>query len=430
MTPGMMGLLLVGAFILLVVIGVPIGFALGLAGVLGLVVMDVTFMMFSQTLISGIDNFALLAIPFFVLLGSILSKSQISRSLIELADELLGFLPGGLAVGTVISSMMFATASGSGPATVAAIGSITIPEMEKRGYAPSFSMGVASAAGALGPIIPPSIPLIIYGVVAEESILKLFLAGLGAGLLFAFLMVIYSMFRAYREGIPRSGKRPSGRKVLKLMWKAKYAMGAPALVLGGIYTGVFTPTEAGAIGCVYALIIGVFFEKTLNLKSIYECFAEGTRNSAMIMFVIASAHLMAWLMASAQIPGAAAEAISHISANKYVFLLLVNILFLFIGSVLDTPAAIVIIVPILEPIATSLGIDPIHLGAVIVVNFVIGYITAPFGYNLFVTKTITGRGIGEVSMSVMPFLAVCLIGLMMVTYIPQIVLFFPELFMN
>nr|WP_319491452.1 TRAP transporter large permease [uncultured Desulfobacter sp.] len=428
MSAGLIALSLLGAFLLLVVIGVPIGFALGLSGVLGLVMMDVNFLMFAQTLIGGIDNFALLAIPFFVILGSILSKSRISQSLIELADELIGFLPGGLAVGTVLSSMLFATASGSGPATVAAIGSITIPEMENRGYPPSFSMGVAAAAGALGPIIPPSIPLIIYGVVAEESILKLFLAGLGAGILFTLLMVAYSIFRAVREGIPRSGRRPSPVRVVRLLWQARYAIGAPVLVLGGIYSGVFTPTEAGGIGCIYAIIVGVFFQKTLDLKGIIECFAEGTKSSAMIMFVIASANLFAWLMASAQIPAIAAEAISTLSANKYVFLLLVNILFLFIGSLLDTPAAIVIIVPILEPIAVNLGIDPIHLGAMIVVNFVIGYITAPFGYNLFVTKTITGRGMGQVSMSVMPFLLVCLFGLMLVTYIPQITLTLPALF--
>ncbi|PLX66667.1 MAG: C4-dicarboxylate ABC transporter permease [Denitrovibrio sp.] len=430
MTSGVVALILFGSFIFLVVLGVPIGFALGLAGVLGLVLMDVTFMMFSQTLISGIDNFALLAIPFFVLLGSILSKSQMSKSLVELADELIGFLPGGLAVGTILSSMLFATASGSGPATVASIGSITIPEMEKRGYPRSFSMGVAASAGALGPIIPPSIPLIIYGVVASESILKLFLAGLGCGLLFALLMMIYAVIRAYREKIPRSGNLPSFKRLANLVWNAKYALGAPTLVLGGIYSGVFTPTEAGALGCLYVLIIGFFVQRTLTFKSVYECIAEGTKNSAMIMFVIASAYLMVWLMASAQIPAIAAEAISGISANKIVFLLLVNLLFLFIGSILDTPAAIVIIVPILEPIAVNFGIDPIHFGAVIVVNFVIGYITAPFGYNLFVVKTITGRGMGEVSLSVLPFLVICLFGLLLVTFIPQISLFFPELLMK
>jgi C4-dicarboxylate transporter, DctM subunit len=430
MSTGLIALILLGVFILLVVIGVPIGFALGLAGILGLVMMHVTFMMFSQTLIAGINNFALLAIPLFILLGAILAKSQISQSLIELADELIGFLPGGLAVGTVLSSMLFATASGSGPATVAAIGSITIPEMEKRGYSRSFSMGVAASAGALGPIIPPSIPLIIYGVVAEDSILRLFLAGLGAGLLFALLMILYSIWRAMREGIPRTGKRPSARRLIKATWKARYALGAPVLVLGGIYSGAFTPTEAGGIGCVYVLLVGLFLERTLNLRSTFDCFAEGAKNSAMIMFVIASANLLAWLMAAGQIPAVAANAILHLSSNKYVFLLLVNILFLIIGSLLDTPAAIVIIVPILKPIAMHLGIDPIHLGAVIVVNFVIGYITAPFGYNLFVAKSITGRGMGEVSLSVLPFLVLCLIGLLLLTYIPQISLFFPNLIMG
>jgi len=430
MTPGTIALVLFGLFILFVVIGVPIGFALGFSGVLGLALMDVNFMMFSQTLITGIDNFALLAIPLFVLLGAILEKSRISQSLIELADELIGFFTGGLAVGTVISSMIFATASGSGPATVAAIGSITIPEMEKRGYSRSFSMGIAASAGALGPIIPPSIPFIIYGVVTEESILRLFLAGLGAGLLFAVLLILYSIYRAARENIPRTGRRPSLRRLVRAIYKARYALGAPVVVLGGIYAGIFTPTEAGAIGCLYALCVGFFLERTLDTKSCIECFKEGAKNSAMIMFVIASAGLLAWLMAAGRIPAAVTEVMLDISVNKYIFLLLVNLLFLIIGSLLDTPAAIVIIAPILQPIAVQFGIDPIHLGAIIVVNFVIGYITAPFGYNLFVVKSITGRSMGEVSLSVMPFLVICLLGLLIVTYFPQVSLALPRLFMG
>ena len=430
MSTGVIAGLLLGGFLILVVIGVPIGFALGLAGVMGLVLMHVTFMMFSQTLIAGMNNFALLAIPFFVLLGAILDKSRISNSLIELAEELLGFLPGGLAVGTVLSSMLFSTASGSGPATVAAIGSITIPEMEKRGYTPSFSMGVAASAGALGPIIPPSIPLIIYGVVTGQSILKLFLAGLGAGILFALLLILYCVWRAIREKVPYSGHRPSLRRIFRVTWRARYAIGAPVIVLGGIYSGTFTPTEAGAIGCIYALLVGFLLEHTLNWKNTFTCFAEGAKNSAMIMFVLASANLLAWLLASGQVPQIATAAILHISHNKYVFLLLVNVLFLIIGSLLDTPAAIVIVVPMLTPIATRLGIDPTHLGAVIVVNFVMGYITAPFGYNLFVTKSITGRGMGEVSLSVLPFLVMTFIGLLLLTYIPQISLFFPHLLMG
>ncbi|PIE64924.1 MAG: C4-dicarboxylate ABC transporter permease [Desulfobacterales bacterium] len=427
MSPGMFALVLVFLFLFFVIIGVPIGFSLGASGVLGLILTDTNFMMFSQTLITGINNFALLAIPLFVIFGAILEKSRISQSLIELADEIIGFFTGGLAVGTVLASMIFATASGSGPATVAAIGSITMPEMEKRGYSRSFSMGIVASAGALGPIIPPSIPFIIYGVVTEESILRLFLAGLGAGLLFAFLMIFYSVYRATKEHIPRTGKKISLDRILKATYKAKYALGAPVIVLGGIYAGIFTPTEAGAVGCLYALCVGFLLEKTLNIKSCMECFKEGAKNSAMIMFVIANAGLFAWLMASQQIPSALAEMILGFSINKYVFLLLVNLLFLVIGSLLDTPAAIVIIAPILKPIAIQLGIDPIHFGAIIVVNFVIGYITAPFGYNLFVVKSITGRDLGEVSISVLPFLIISLFGLLIITYIPYITLFLPNI---
>ena len=430
MGPGIITLILFSSFLIFVVIGVPIGFALGFSGLLGLVLMDVNFMMFSQTLITGINNFALLAVPLFIIFGAILEKSRISQSLIELADEMIGFISGGLAVGTIVSSMIFATASGSGPATVAAIGSITIPEMEKRGYSKSFSMGVAATAGALGPIIPPSIPFIIYGVVTEESILRLFLAGLGAGLLFAFLLIVYSIFRAIRENIPRAEKRPSLKRLGRATWNARYALGAPVIVLGGIYAGIFTPTEAGAIGCLYGLVVGFFFERTLNWQSFVECFQDGAKNSAMVMFVIASAGLISWLMAAGQIPTSTTEAVLSISGNKYIFLLLVNLLFLIIGSLLDTPAAIVIIAPILKPIAIQMGIDPIHLGAIIVVNFVIGYITAPFGYNLFVTKSITKRGMGEVSMAVMPFLLISLLGLLIITYIPQVTLFLPHLLMD
>ncbi len=430
MGTGTIALILLVIFILLVVLGVPIGFSLGITGVAGLLMMKVSFMMFPQTLISGINNFALLAIPFFVLIGSLMEKSEISSALVELADELIGFIPGGMAVVAVLSCMLFATASGSGPATVAAVGSITIPEMEKRGYSSRFSIGIAAAAGALGPIIPPSIPLIIYGVVAEESIVKLFLGGLGAGILFAFLLIVFSIFKAVKEGVPVKKTRPSFKRILEKTWKAKHAIAVPIVVLGGIYGGVFTPTEAGAIGCLYVLVIGTFVTKTLDLKKTYECLVAGAKNSAMIMFVIASASLFSWLLAAGQVPEIAARAILSISHNKIIFMIMVNLLFLIIGSLLDTPAAIVIIVPILLPIARDLGIDPIHFGTVVVVNFVIGYITAPFGYNLFVAKSITGKSMEEVTIAVLPFLVVCLIGLAILTYVPAISLFFPNLFMK
>jgi C4-dicarboxylate transporter DctM subunit len=423
-------LLLLFVFVGLIVIRVPIGFALGMAGILGLILMDQSFMMFPQTLISGINNFALMAIPFYVLLGVALEKTNISDSLIKLADEVFGFLPGGMAVGTVISSMLFATASGSGPATVAAIGSITIPQMEKRGYSKRFAVGASASAGALGPIIPPSIPLIIYGVVAEESIVRLFFAGLGAGILFALLLCLVCMLKAKVERVPLSEERPSLRRIASAFWRAKVALAAPIIVLGGIYAGVFTPTEAGAIGSIYVILAGLMITRSLSLRDLYDCFAKTASTSAMIMFVIAVAYLFAWLMSAARVPHLAAESMLAIANNKVVFLLLVNLLFLFIGSVLDTPAAIVIIVPILLPVAEQFAIHPIHFGTVVVVNFVIGYITAPFGYNLFVAKSITDMSMEEVTLSVIPFLGVALAGLGLITFIPEISLFFPSLFMG
>ncbi len=428
MNPSVVALIMFIIFIFLIVLEVPIGFSLGISGIIGLVLLKESFLMFPQNLVSGINNFALMAIPFFILLGNLLEKTEMAKTLVNLADELIGFVPGGLAAVTVLASMMFATGSGSGPATVAAIGSITIPAMEEKGYSKKFSMGVAAAAGALGPIIPPSIPLIIYGVVAGESIAKLFLAGLGAGLLFTFLLIVFSIIKAKREKVPVSGKKPDIKEILKAMWRAKEALGAPVVVLGGIYSGIFTPTESGAIGCLYVIFMGFFVTRTLKLRDFYETLFSAARTSSMIMFVLAAAALFAWIMAAGRVPQIAAKAILGLSHSKFVFLFLVNILFLFIGSVLDTPAAIVILVPILLPIATKLGINPIHFGAVVVVNFVIGYITAPFGYNLFVVKSITNRSMEEVTSAVFPFLLVTLVGLFLITYIPKITLFFPQLF--
>ena len=429
MSMGLAAIVLFAVFIALIVLGVPIGFSLGISGILGLLLMDQSFMMFPQTLITGIDNFALLAIPFFVLLGVVMERSEISKSLVDLADELLGFLRGGLAIGTVLASMLFATVSGSGPATVAAIGSITIPEMTKKGYSKRFSVGVASAAGALGPIIPPSIPFIIYGVATEESIAKLFLGGMGAGVVFGLLLMILSFFKAGVEGVPVSGKKPSLKSILKATWRAKMALLAPIIVLGGIYGGVYTPTEAGAIGSIYVILVG-FLKRTITRRVLFECFEKMARTSAMIMFVIAVAYLLAWVLTAGRIPQIAAQALMEWANSRFLFFLFVNVLFLIIGSLLDTPAAIIILAPILAPIAGKMGIDPIHFGTVVVVNFVIGYITPPFAYNLFVAKSLTGMTMEEVSLAALPFLLTCILGLILITAFPAVSLLLPRLLMG
>jgi C4-dicarboxylate transporter DctM subunit len=430
MSTALIALFLFALFILLIVLGIPIGFSLGISGFIGLLATDQNLMMFAQTFLSGIMNFAYLAIPFFVLLGIVMERAGISQSLVAFADELVGYLTGGLAMGTIVACAIFAAISGSGPATVAAIGTVAIPEMVRKGYSQRFAVAVTAAGGILGPIIPPSIPFIIYGVVAEVSIARLFLGGLGAGLLLAVLMMILSFIKAKIEKIPVSEGGPSLKGIGRAMWRAKLALIAPGVVLGGIYTGVCTPTEAGGIGSIYVIIVGFAVTRTLTVKGLFECLEKTARTSAMIMFVIGTSYLLAWLMASWSIPDAGAKFIMGMSQDKNVFLVFVNVLFLIIGSLLDTPAAIVILAPILHPIALKLGIDPIHFGTIVVVNFVIGYITPPFAYNLFVAKSITGMTMDEVSVAVVPFILVSLLGLILITYIPEISLFFPRLFMG
>jgi len=430
MSTALLALLMFVLFIVLIILGIPIGFALGVSGFLALIASEQNLMMFAQTFISGTMNFAYLAIPFYILLGIVMDKADISRSLIEFADALVGYMTGGLAIGTIFACAVFAAISGSGPATVAAIGTVAIPEMIKKGYSQRFAAAATAAGGILGPIIPPSIPFIIYGVVTEQSIARLFLAGLGAGILLAIMMMILCYIKAKVEKVPISGGGPSLKGIGRAMWRAKLALIAPAVVLGGIYGGIFTPTEAGGIGSIYVILVGFFFTRVLTIKGLFECLEKTARTSAMIMFVIGTSYLMAWLMASWNIPEAGTQFILQMSQDKNVFLVFVNVLFLIIGSLLDTPAAIVILAPILHPIALKLGIDPIHFGTIVVVNFVIGYITPPFAYNLFVTRSITGMSMDETSIAAIPFIAVSLLGLIIITYVPEISLFFPRLFMG
>jgi len=430
MTPGVLAILLLILFAVLIAAGLPVAFSLGAAGIVGLIVEGQNLMIFAQTLISGINNFPYLAIPFFILLGMVMEKSAISRPLVELGDELVGFLPGGLAMATVFACAIFAAISGSGPATVAAIGSITVPEMIRKGYSKRFAVGIAASAGALGPIIPPSIPFIIYGVSVEESIAKLFLGGMGAGLLIAFFFMGLSFVKAKFEKVPLSQRRPSAARILRAFWAARLSLIAPFVVLGGIYAGIFTPTEAGGIGSIYVILAGLFVTRTLTIRGLYECFEKTAKTSAMIMFVIGVAYLFAWIMASWNIPQIAASTIVRLAESPIVFLLFVNVLFLLIGSGLDTPAAIVILAPILHPVALKLGIDPIHFGTVVVVNFVIGYITPPIAYNIFVAKNLADISMDEASIACIPFFIAALLALVLITYVPAISLFFPRLFMG
>ncbi|MCD6363629.1 MAG: TRAP transporter large permease [Synergistetes bacterium] len=425
------GIVLLVTLALLIALGLPIAFSIGISSIVALIMMGKALMVFPQFLVAGTDKFALLAIPFFILVGAIMEKSRISDALIELASKLVGFIVGGLAMVTVVASMFFAAVSGSGPATVAAIGSIMIPEMKRRGYSIDFAAGIAASAGALGPIIPPSIPMIVFGVIAQVSITKLFLTGVGAGLLLGGLLIITSFIKAKRENVPKFGRVPSGIEVLRALWNAKFALGAPLIILGGIYGGVFTPSEAGAIGCIYCMIVGFCITKELTLGKLMECLISTAKLSAIIMFIIANAAIFGWIMASARVPVAVSQFMLNLcQGSRVLFLILVNVLLLLVGAVMDTVAAQIILVPVLLPAAMKLGIDPIHFGCIVVVNLVIGYMTPPLGYNLYVAAPLSGLNLERTSKAVVPFLIASIIGLFLLSYIPSIPLFFPKLLMR
>jgi len=425
------GLLLLLGFFILVILSVPIAFSLGLASVFVLLtVFPKPLFLVPQQMIIGTNKFALLAIPFFIFIGVLMEKGDISKSLIDLASKFVGFIRGGLAMVCVLASMFFGAISGSGPATVAAIGSITIPGMTRKGYSKEFATGIAAAAGTLGPIIPPSILMIVFGVVAQISITKLFLAGFGAGFLIGLVLMIVCYYKAVKENVPRAENIAKISEIFTALWEAKFVLGAPIIVLGGIYGGIFTPTEAGAIGAVYTLIIGIFFTRTLNFKIIVDSILNTAEISASILFIMANATLFSWLMSSGEVPQKVSAFILSISADKIIVLLIINIFLLMVGTVIDGISAVTILVPVLLPIAEQLGMDLTHFGIIVVVNLVIGFITPPLGVNLYVAVSTSGLTFEETIKGVIPFLIGAIICLIILTYVPAISMFIPNLFFD
>nr|WP_245843983.1 TRAP transporter large permease [Oceanobacillus rekensis] len=423
-----MTLLLFGYFILFIVFGMQIAFALGistLATVLATDAIPVDF--FPQTAFTSIDSFPIMAVPFFIAAGIIMGNSGIIQKLLNLSDELLGFLPGGLALVAIVTSMFFSAISGSGPATVAAIGTLLIPAMIKQGYNPGFSAAVVAAAGTIGIIIPPSNPLVIYGVVGQQSITELFMAGIVPGILTGLGLILVTFFISKKNGWRGDKDSFSLKGTLKATWDAKFALLVPVIILGGIYGGIMTPTEAAAVAAAYGLVIGMFVYKDLNFKGVYKSLASAGVTSAVIILLIVMANIFGRLITLEQVAETVASFVLSISENKIVILLLLNVFLLLVGLVLEALAAIVILTPILLPMAMELGIDPIHFGIIMILNLAIGLITPPVGVNLFVSAGVTKMKIEEVIRGVMPLLIAMIVVLLLVTYIPEISMFFVEL---
>lgn len=420
---------LFGTFAGLVLLNVPIAISLGLATVIALAVSGTAPMVVvAQRMFTATDSFPLMAIPFFMIAGSLMERGGISRRLINLANTMVGTLPGGLALVAVLASMFFAAISGSGPATVAAIGSIMIPAMARQGYDRGFATAVQASGGFIGVIIPPSIPMITYGVVAGASIGGLFLGGFIPGILMGIaLMIVAYIISKKRNYI--GVERTTFKQVAVAFKESLLALLMPVIILGGIYGGIFTPTEAGNVAVVYGLIVGIFVYKELKWQDLRAVFRTSAINTSIVMLIIATASAFGLLLTRQMIPVQIAEFFLSLTKSPYVLLLLINILLLIVGTFMETNAAIIILAPIFLPIITRMGIDPIHFGLIMVVNLAIGMITPPLGVNLFVGCGIAQITIERLVKAIWPFLLASIVVLFLITYIPGLVMWLPKLFM-
>ena len=412
---------LTAGFAALVVAGVPFAFALAIAVSVAVLLAGIEPMLLPQTIIAGTQSFSLLAIPFFMLAGELMSAGGLSQRLVRFADVLVRHLPGGMGHVTIVAALIFAAVSGSAPATTAAIGAVMIPAMVERGYDKAYATALAVAAGVLAPLVPPSIAFVIWGVIAEQSIAKLFLSGVMPGLLTAAGMMILVAARALRRGEPRE-RRACLREVASATRESVWALLAPAIVLGGIYGGAFTPTEAAVVACVYALVVGLFIERKLRIADLPAIFARAMAVSAIVMAIVAVSTGFGFLVAQEQL---AAKLSGWLAANveqKWLMLLSLNLMFFLLAAVMDEIAIMVILGPMLIAIASQFGVDPIHFGAMIVTNVAIGMAAPPIGYCLFVGMAISGLKLGEVGRAILPFVGVMLVVLMLVTYVPTFAL--------
>ena len=412
---------------LLMFIGVPIAASLGLAG-------SITIMLFSPDSVRSLaiklfetsEHYTLLAIPFFLLSGAFMTTGGVARRLIDFANACVGHIRGGLAIGAVLACMLFAALSGSSPATVAAVGSIAIAGMVRSGYPQAFGAGIVCNAGTLGILIPPSIVMVVYAAATEQSVGKLFMAGVIPGLMLGLVLMIAIYIIARIKKLPAL-PRASLREWLRAAREAFWGLLLMVIILGGIYTGMFTPTEAAAVAAVYAGFVALFVYKDLTIRECPKVLLESGKLTIMLMFIIANAMLFAHVLTTEQIPQQITAWVVELGLQPWQFLLVVNIVLLIAGAFMEPSAIILILAPILFPIAMQLGIDPIHLGIIMVVNMEIGLITPPVGLNLFVTSAVTGMPLTAVIRAAMPWLMLLISFLVVITYVPAVSLALPNL---
>ncbi len=421
---------LLSVFTLLLLTGMPIAVLLAVTTAVALAVHTSTpLLMIPQQLFNALDNFVLLAIPFFILAGGIMSEGAISRRLVAIINVLVGSFRGGTAIAGVIACIFFAALSGSSPATVIAIGSVMIPALVKAGYKENFSIGLITSAGSLGIVIPPSIPMILYCMVMNVSVAELFMAGVGPGLLIGLVLIGYTYFMAVRHNW-RHRRRYTSREVLHTVREGIWALLLPVVVLGGIYSGIFTPTEAAAVSVVYALAVELVIYRELTLRRLFKVCRDAAVLSSCLLFILSCAMTFLWLLTSEGIPAQVAGAVMNVTDTWWKFLLAVNLLFLVMGMFMDDVSAMLILSPLFAETLRQFHIDLVHYGIIMVLAIEFGFLTPPFGLNLFVAMGLTGKSLLYVARAVLPFLFLLLFCMLLVNFIPKLSLFLPSLLLR
>ena len=424
-----MSIIIAVVFIITLAAGIPVAFCLALTSLVVLLIIgNVPLHLIPQRMFTGMDSFPLMAVPFFILAGDLMNSAGITQRIVRFSNALVGHIRGGLAHVNIVASMFFAGISGSAVADTAALGSILIPAMEKDGYDITFSAAVTASSSVIGPIIPPSIPVVIFALVGSVSVGGLFLAGVVPGVLIGFGLMGVAYVISRRKNYGRKHPLVSLREFGSSFVGAFIPLLMPLIIMGGILSGVFTPTEAASVAVAYAFFVGFFILRTLKLKDLPGIFYRSMVTTSIILIVMACANIFAWILGTQLIPQKVALAITSLTTNPYLFLLLINILLLIVGCFLEGLASIIILVPILLPLSQQMGIDPLHFGIIVVMNLMIGLITPPLGLCLFVCCSVARVDLIKLIRVSTPFILVEIGALMIVTYFPQIVLFIPHLF--
>lgn len=412
--------ILFSIFLILLLLSVPVAISIGLASVVVLCIYDMPLVLVTQRMFAGTDTFPLIAVPFFILAGDLLAKGKVSEKLVDFADSLFGFFKGGLSIVAVLAGMFFAAISGSGAATTAAVGTTLIPELKKKGYDEASSAALIAASGTIGVVIPPSVPMILYAVIANVSVADLFLSGFIPGICMGGVLIGIAIYQANKRNYP-TGAKFELKNILKTFKDAIWGLLTPVIILGGIFSGVFTPSEAAVIAVNYAFIVSIFIYKDMKMKDIFDIVCRSATTMAVIMFIIATSSILSWILANWNIPTIIANNILALSSNKYIIMFLITFIILITGIFMETASALIILTPVFLPLVQQLGINLIHFGLIVVVGLAIGMITPPVAINLYVASTITGLSLEKITNAILPYMLGLLFVLLMILYIPMLI---------